>query len=251
MIRKMFAKLGVVLVFALAITACTMAQTPGLGAPDGVPAIYQGEDIDLENRRKVIVIGTAEITADPDEAWGILGVETLNKDAAVAQEENAEKMEAVMDALKKAGIKKDDIETQSFNLHRQTKWNSNTRESEFVGYRVSHDIKFKTTDIENVGKYLDVAVKAGANDIRSVSFGLSDTAKEQMSIDLLTQAAETGKQKAIILAEALDARVGQILEISESNYHVQPVYARGIHAVPEHPAFSQSSSTTQSTGGGA
>ena len=217
MIQKVFAVLGIVLVFALAITACTVAQS---GAE---PALFEVNDLD--EKRTVTVTGIAEMSVDPDEAYGVVGVETINLKADLAQKENAEKMEEVMAELKAAGISKNDIETQNYYLYREERWNPDTRQSEFRGYRVTNEVKFKTSDIENVGKYLDAAVEAGANKVHSIQFGLSEKAKEKLSVDLLTKAAETGKAKAVILAEALDARVGQVLKISESNYDVRPVYA--------------------------
>jgi len=234
MIQKILSVLGIVLVFGLALTACTMAQNPGLDTstlsadPVRSPIDYDSW-VDVDNARKITVTGRAEISATPDEAWVIVGVETTHTTAKGAQKENAERMDAIIKALKAAGVDKDDIETQNYYLNKNRRWNRNTNDYDDLGYRVTNDIKFKAPDINNVGKYIDIAVDAGANQARNVQFTLSKKAKEEMSVDLLTQAAQTGKMKAIILAEALDARVGRILVISESNFNVQPVY----RAVPE------------------
>lgn len=213
--KKILAIMGIVLVFALAITACTMAD--------------YGETSGLEDMRKVTVMGQAEIDVVPDIGIAVLGVETRDEKADVAQTQNADKMDKVMDALLAAGIKKEDMKTQNYYLQRETKWDPETRESKFVGYVVRNSIRFETKDIENVGKYIDAAVKAGANNVDNVMFDLSKEAKEKVSTDLLTQAAATAKAKAQILAEALDARVGKVVLISENNWNVQPVY----RAVPE------------------
>ena len=60
---------------------------------------------------KISVSGDAETEVMPDEAVIRLSVVSEGKDAETVQDENSEKMNAVMEALKKAGVKEDEIET--------------------------------------------------------------------------------------------------------------------------------------------
>jgi len=67
--------------------------------------------------RLVSVQGLGEIVVTPDLAFIDIGVQTKNADAAVAQKENAKLMAAVVEAIKAAGIKAEDIKTTGYNLY--------------------------------------------------------------------------------------------------------------------------------------
>ncbi|MBT5022054.1 SIMPL domain-containing protein [Candidatus Woesearchaeota archaeon] len=174
--------------------------------------------ITLDQETNVIsVLGNGEVTVDPDEATIYVEIEVLKDTASEAQESAAKIASDVIAALKKAGIKEDNIETDYYNLYPKTEWNQDTRKSEFVGYEVSNSLKVKTTDVDNVGKYLDVAVNAGANRVNRISFGLSKSLELEINDLALNKAAQSATEKAESISSALGVSLGKISKVSESN----------------------------------
>ena len=61
--------------------------------------------------------GSASVTLQPDFATLNLGVITQGETVAQAQADNAVQMTAVLEALEKAGVAKEDIQTSYFNVN--------------------------------------------------------------------------------------------------------------------------------------
>ena len=59
-----------------------------------------------------------------------------------------------------------------------------------TGYRVSNLVTVKINNLDNVGKVVDAAVNAGANDINSLSF--QNDPSQQLSDSLTTEAIQNG-----------------------------------------------------------
>ncbi|MDO8628443.1 MAG: SIMPL domain-containing protein [Nanoarchaeota archaeon] len=172
----------------------------------------------------VSVQGTANIKVQPDQAIFYINIQTLKDTAEEAQDENTQISEDVIRALEDAGIKKEDIETQNYNVYKREDWTENG--VKFKGYQADHGIKVKVHDIERVGRYIDLAVKAGATQITSVNFELSEDKQKETFNKALAQAGGEAKQKAETLAQSVGGRLGKIVRISESNsnYYPIPIY---------------------------
>jgi uncharacterized protein YggE len=65
------------------------------------------------------IIGKGKVSAKPDIAVVILGVETKNKSLKIAQEENSIKASKLINALLKAGIDSKDIQTLGYNMEEE------------------------------------------------------------------------------------------------------------------------------------
>lgn len=69
--------------------------------------------------------------------------------------------------------------------------------------------------MDSVGKVVDAAVNAGANDINSLSFQ-NDTS-QQLSDSLTTEAIQNGHHKAEVIAAALGRTLGPVKTVNISN----------------------------------
>ena len=176
---------------------------------------------------KISVSGDAETEVMPDEAVIRLSVVSEGKDAETVQDENSEKMNAVMDALKKAGVKEDEIETTGYNLYPWNEYDYESGKYENKGYRLTQTITITTSDIEKVGEYLQVAVKNGINQVENVNFQLSKKLEKQVKDALVAEATTNAKEKAKTLAKNLDINLGKAISVSETNYYVPRYYAGG------------------------
>ena len=99
--------------FVLVTMVAMLISFLPLTAPANI-SMANAEDTEM---RLVTVNGEGKIVVTPDLAYIDLGVQTKNKDAAVAQQENAKLMTAVVNAIKAAGVKAEDIKTTGYNLY--------------------------------------------------------------------------------------------------------------------------------------
>ncbi len=74
---------------------------------------------------------------------------------------------------------------------------------------------FETSDIENVGTYLDLAIKAGANNVNSPKLTLAD--QDQVKLELLSLAMENAILKADVLVDSAGAARGPVVTINENS----------------------------------
>ncbi|GAB6109616.1 SIMPL domain-containing protein [Fusibacter bizertensis] len=164
--------------------------------------------------RLVTVNGQGEIVVTPDLAFIDLGVQTKNVDASVAQQENAKLMTAVVDALKAAGIKADDIKTTGYNLYQTYDYVGDKQSDPY--YVASNIVNVKIKDITKVGNTIDVASKAGANNVNNIRFTVSDDSKFYQ--EALKLAMTNAKGKATAIMSTFNKTPGVPYSVSEVSY---------------------------------
>ena len=172
----------------------------------------------------VSVAGESTIKVDPDRAVFYASIQTLENTAEEAQGKNKDVSEKVIKELLFAGLEKGDIETSYYNLYKREDWTEDG--PEFKGYQADHTLKITAKKVEDVGKYIDIAVRNGATSIQSVNFELSDAKRKQVSNQALEAAGSEAKEKAEILAKSVGGKVGRIVKITESttDYYPIPIY---------------------------
>lgn len=167
-------------------------------------------------------------TRTPDLAVFSAGVTTQAKTAAAALAENAERMNAVIAALKASGIAERDIQTSNLSVnpvYGQPRTDSNgnvTGEPVIIGYQAANQVEVKQRKIAGYGKTIDTLVSAGANQVSGPSFQLDnpDAASDEARIDAMKKA----RARADLYAKAAGMNVKRILTISEGGgYNPQPM----------------------------
>jgi uncharacterized protein len=171
------------------------------------------------------VTGFAEESVMPDKAEAFITIETTKDTAKLSQDENAKISAEVMKSLKALGLKDSEIETDSYTIYPKEQWDDKNAEYKQLGYTVSNTLKVTTKDIQNVGKYVDAAVNAGANRVDRVVFALTKEKEKMISQDLLAKAGLNAKEKADVIAKSLGVTAGKVVTVSEYNYNIQPYYA--------------------------
>ena len=218
------AVIGVVLVIGVvAMTGCS-------GGVDGTLEL-KGQ---LNSQQEGIwVSGEGKVTATPDVAIISVGIEAQEATVAEANDEAREAMDDVMNALKDAGVKDEDIQTQYFNINRVTRWDDEKRQEEVIGYRVTNVVTAKIRKVEDAGAVIDGVAKAGGDltRINNISFTVDDPAPFQAEARKLAVADAAAKAKT--LAEVADVTLGKATYISESSYVPSPIYRGDMIAVAE------------------
>ncbi len=171
--------------------------------------------------RGITVSDSAEVKADPDVAYVTLGVVTKNKDAGQAARVNADKTAAIVAAVTKMGLPKSGMKTVDYSL--QPEYDYNRDPSPIVGYTASNAVSIRTTELAEIGKLIDAAIRAGANNVKNVSFDVQD--KTKLRQRALAEAVKKADGKARTIAEAMGARIAGPLSASEYVDFYQPSYS--------------------------
>ena len=162
---------------------------------------------------KVTVAGEATTKVEPDAAVIVLSVVTQNAQAITAQQENARKSEAVINAIKNTAGPNAEIKTSDYALQPQYDYRYN-RLPKIVGYDARNSVIVTIADLKNVGAAIDAASSAGANSVDNVSFILRQTSPARGQA--LSDATHQAMNKAQSIAQALGGRVLRVVEENES-----------------------------------
>ena len=166
------------------------------------------------DKRTITVTGTATVTVDADRASLNLGVRTTADEASEASRSNAEKVQAVKDALKEAGIPEENITTAYFYVNAMYDYSSFGGDSVVKGYQVSNSLQVVVTDIDRAGEIIDIALGAGANSCDGITFQSSSGGKAYD--DALSAALKEGSRKARLAAAAMGYELGDVLSVTEN-----------------------------------
>lgn len=174
------------------------------------------------NASTINVSGTCEISVPADVGYIQLGVETQDKDVKDAQDENAEDMQNIIDAVMELGLTEDDITTSNYSIYPSYDYSNGSRSEEPEYYTVSNTVKLKVKDLDILGDVIDIATDAGANRAYSIYFDAEDTVTSQD--DALQKAVEDALRKANLIAEAANVKVIGIQQISDQTYYSTGYY---------------------------
>jgi len=170
------------------------------------------QQADELNSRTITVVGEGQVTTAPDVAQVNVGVQVLDADAKVATSKAAEDMEAILAVLKAEDIADKDIETSYYNLYVDRPYGPQGQSGEPM-YQVSNNVQVTIRDLDKLPAVMSAVIEAGANNINSVNFKLSDssTLRSQAREKAIDNALETAKE----LAELNGVAVGQVVRVSE------------------------------------
>lgn len=161
--------------------------------------------------RSVTVNGEGRVSLPPDTAYIALGVDIRDPDLGVAQRTAAEQMDAVLAALRAAGVAEKDIQTGAYSIYVERDYNQPNQP--IIGYHVSHSVTAKIRDLNATGSTLAAAIDAGANNVSGVWFGLENPGAAIAQAREL--AVADARAKAEDLARLSDSTLGPVLTISE------------------------------------
>ncbi len=178
---------------------------------------------------RVLVAGDATVQAQPDTATILIAVVTQNQSALAAQQQNADKSDAVMRAIRAATGEGAEVKTSGYNLQPQRIYRENQPPT-IVGYEARNGVIVTMSDLSKVGSVIDVASRAGANSVDNLLFTLrrDRPARDQA----LSEAIREAVSKAQAIAQALGGRVMRIVEVQEASMARIPViYDREVSRV--------------------
>jgi uncharacterized protein YggE len=189
-----------------------LAQGSSSGNPSGLIGLT-----------KVSVTGDSIVQAQPDTAILTVSVVTQGRNALEAQQENANRSDAVVRALKSAAGAGAEIKTSGYSLQPIRVYKEGQPPA-ITGYEARNSVTAVMGDLTRVGAVIDATAQAGANDMTGISFTLR---KDRPARDqALAEATREALGKAQVIATALGGRVVRIVEVQEEGVQPpRPIYA--------------------------
>jgi hypothetical protein len=209
----------------LALALVVSLATPLLFSPVLTPPTMAQET----SVRTLTVTGQGQASVQTTKTQVSLGVDLEGSDAAVVQRQVAQRTSAVVELLRSRRVEK--LETTGLQLSPRYRYDNG--QSQLVGYSGSNTVSFQMPT-EAVGTLLDEAVKAGANQIRGISFIADDTALEAARQEALRRAVADAQAQATAVLGALSLRSQEVVSI-EINGAMPPrpiPMARQVAAAP-------------------
>jgi uncharacterized protein YggE len=187
----------------LAAASCSNSKPPTVNVSNGQQA------------SGISVTGVGKVSGAPDSLTLTLGVSLNRETANDATTAASEKADAVIDALKAAGVGEQDIQTSNYSVSPEYDYNDGRQTP--TGYRVSNTVTATIRDLDQAGATIDAAVEAGGNDatVQGVSFKLEDNAE---AVEQARAAAfEDAERKAQQFADLSGRPLGDVQSVEQTS----------------------------------
>ncbi|MDD1671491.1 MAG: SIMPL domain-containing protein [Methanomicrobiales archaeon] len=188
---------------------------------------------EVTSERLIHTSAIGEVTTTPDRVLLSFAVETEHPDAKVAQQKNADAMNALFTALEGAGITKDEMETTGYSIYPVYDETSSILPQKIRLYRVTNTLLVTLKNSSRAGEIIDLAVTNGANRVNYIAFKLSDEQQRALRSQALKDAMLQTRNDAEAVAAAGGLSIMGVKEITISSGYVPPVRYDAGYAVAE------------------
>jgi len=186
------------------------------------------------------ITGTAEVTAIPDTGSFTFSVVENANTSTQASDTASKKVNAIIAALKAAGVQEKDIKTVGYNVY--PKYEYQTKDvvcpinsycpqpgkQVLTGYEVSQTISVKIRKTADAGTLLSKVNELGASNVSGLDFVVDDM--DAVKTQARDKAIADAKEKADDLAKALGVHLSKIVSFNDSTGG--PVYYNQSMSVP-------------------
>lgn len=172
---------------------------------------------------RITVIGDSQAKISPDTAVITFSVVTQSKLAVDAQQQNAQKSDAVKQAVEAiTADAKTEIKTSDYNLSPEQDYYSG-KMPKILGYEVKNTVTVSIDKLDRVGAIIDAATAAGANSVEGIQFIISEASPAQG--EALALATKQAMAKAESVARALNGKIVRVVQTIEGGVPPQMVDA--------------------------
>jgi uncharacterized protein YggE len=203
------------------------SNNTALAQQQQLQTLNPAQNITTNASNTLSLTGTATTSVKPDKVTVSLGLETTNNTANAALAANSKIMNQVIDALTAAGVKDNETSTSSFSIspnYNYSQPSDTTASRRIVGFTVSNTIQIQSININNISRWIDTAIAAGANTVDRIDFVLSDKKLQETKTNLIKQAMQDARAKADILASAAGMKVVGVRSIDLNELAMQPPF---------------------------
>ena len=198
--------------------------------------LLQNKSINQQSNFQITVSGQGKVYAKPDVAVVSLGVTTQAKTVADVTKSNTDKMNAVIEAVKKLGVEDKDIETTNYSLNPVYDSYSVPMSASssapmiypirtgttLTGYKLEQNVQVKIRDFTKISDILAQSTASGANLVGNLQFTIDNP--EQFKEQAKAKAIAQAKQNAKNLEKESGISLGKLINVYE-NYNYPEIYS--------------------------
>jgi uncharacterized protein len=173
-----------------------------------IPALFAQDN--CTHPRIISVTGSAEIKVAPDEVSLTLGVDSHDKDLAVAKVDNDKRIKKLLNLAHSAGVDPKNIQTSALSMGPEY---SDEKIPKLLGYQVSQTVTMTLTDLSKYEDLMTNSLRAGVNRVDGINFFVADPKKYKEEARL--KAVQVAREKAVAMAGQLGQTVGKPWEVTE------------------------------------
>lgn len=164
--------------------------------------------------------GQGEAKVTPDRASVMVSIQSRASTAAAAASENATRTRAVLDAIGRLGLAREQLTTEGYTVYPEMQYDKTGGAPKVSGYVVTNSVRAETRRTDQAGAVVDAALGAGANLVNSLSFYASsiDEARRQA----IGSAVASARADAESMARAAGGTLGGLLELSTGGPTLPP-----------------------------
>jgi uncharacterized protein YggE len=183
----------------IALVIAGLSGSPALGA-------------ETKSRPSISVDAEGKVLATPDLARLSLEVETQAATAAAAAQENAQRAERLLAAVKKVLGPEDKVRTLGYRLTPVYSSRDKSSPPKIKAYRAVNRLEVKVLDVARLGTVIDTALKNGASRVNGPFWGHSRI--EELQRQAAVNALERARRLAEALAQAARVKIKGVDKIS-------------------------------------
>lgn len=175
-------------------------------------ALLEAADI-----RLISVTGEASKSFQPDIVRLNINVWGKGESAKKAQANNQTHFEVLKKSVDSFKVKKEDIQTTSYDLSPEVTYDNKTNKNITNGYNVNQNVSITLRKIEDIGSFIDSLSNSsksmsGGVSVQSLGYDISKRSDEEKS--LLKNAIEDAESKAQLLASAARVKIKGIYRLA-------------------------------------
>jgi uncharacterized protein len=215
---------------------------------ESIPAPRLPDSLGLARAGAIAMDGEGSVRVRPDAASIRIGVTSEGASPTEVSQENANRMNAVVDAIKKAvgepalssgavELRTDRVTLRPVYAYDQA---PQPRKPAIRGYIASNNVRITVRDLDQrgpgfLGTIIEAANKVGANEVWGPEFLVFNDTKPL--VEARVNAIEDARTKAETYAKALNVRLGRVLAVTEMErgHRPMPMAARAASAADAAP----------------
>ena len=196
---------------------CALAGVKSSHAQSDLPRLSIGKDA-----RSIAITATDKVAHEADIATVHIGYQLFGPDKDAAYAAGSRASNAVLEALRKAGVAEKEIESESQQIQPTQPYlleKSSTAEKAAKAFTITQSWTARVP-AANAAKVLDGAVKAGANQSGQIDWSLADANAAQS--EAASKALQRARTQAAAMASGLGVKLGPLLYAS-NQVEAEPV----------------------------
>ncbi len=162
--------------------------------------------------------GEAIVQAKPDEARLNVAVVTQAATAQAAAAQNATQIQATLEKLRAAVGSGGEVHTAFYSLNPNYQYPRDGGKPNINGYTASNSVEVTVRDLASLGKVIDAASQAGANNIQGPQLSVKN--EGPVRAQALRQAVQDARANAEAMAAAMGMKLGKVIKLEQGTREV-------------------------------